>query len=534
MIPKAARPRSGTARDTPGRGPFGRRDAGHAAGPARARPEGRLRRHQPEQLLGRARPLLRPAAESLLAGVLALAAERADPAGARPRPARPGGRPSAARVRLRLHRRRQAALEQRGRAAAGRLRALGARPAAAPGRVVAVGALLPRHDGVPPVPPLGARAGSAGAPGRAGRAAGDARRRAHLRRAEPEPGQRAREPERPGRLVRSTGRLRRTNRLDCRTGHFETVVRNRRGRHPVTGARRRNEERVSALKHLLAYVYPHRRLAYSTIGFHLLQVALAMVLPQLLRYAIDVGLGEKNFRFLLLAAMLTIVLALIRDAIWYRVTSGYQRFASSVSFDLRDRIFETVQRSSYTYTTRARSGHLLALSATDTSAVEEFLNSGLNSLCNLIFLFVLIVAILLTIHPGLTLIAALVLPPVAAVGLMYSRPARERSRRIQHQYGQLTAMLQENLTGMRVVKAFAAEPREGGKFREQADELFDASFRLGALNAWVFPLMNLITAVGIGAVYWVGGERVLSGQLTLGALIAFTQYLAMIVQPVRQ
>jgi ATP-binding cassette subfamily B protein len=291
---------------------------------------------------------------------------------------------------------------------------------------------------------------------------------------------------------------------------------------------------VSALKHILAYAYPHRRLAYSTVGFHFLQVALAMALPQLLRYAIDVGLGQRNFRFLLLAAMLTIVLALLRDAVWYRVTSGYQRFASSVSFDLRDRIFEKVQRSSYPYITRSRSGDLFSLSATDTSAVEEFLNSGLNSLFNLVFLLVFIVVILLTIDPGLTLIAVLVLPAVATVGLLYSRPSRERSRRIQHQYGQLTAMLQENLTGMRVVKAFAAEPREGGKFREQADELFDASFRLGALNAWVFPLMSLTTAVGIAAVYWVGGERVLASQISLGALIAFTQYLMMLVQPVRQ
>jgi ATP-binding cassette subfamily B protein len=291
---------------------------------------------------------------------------------------------------------------------------------------------------------------------------------------------------------------------------------------------------VSALRHILSYAYPHRRLAFPTIGFHFLQIALAMALPQLVRYAIDVGLGERNFRFLLVAAALTIVLALLRDAVWYWVTAGYQRFASSVAFDLRDRIFEKVQRSAYTHITRARSGDLFALSATDTSAVEEFLNSGLNSLFNLVFLFSFIVVILLTIDPGLTLVAALVIPVVATVGLLYARPARERSRRIQHQYGQLTAMLQENLTGMRVVKAFAAEPRESSKFREQADLLFEAAFRLGAMNAWVFPLMSLITATGIAAVFWIGGERVLAGQLSLGSLVAFTQYLMMVVMPVRQ
>ena len=190
---------------------------------------------------------------------------------------------------------------------------------------------------------------------------------------------------------------------------------------------------MSSLRHILAYAYPHRRLAFSTIGFHLLQVALAMALPQLLRYAIDVGLGERNFRFLLLAALLTVGLALVRDAIWYRVGTGYQRFASSVAFDLRDRIFEKVQRSAYTYITRSRSGDLFSLSATDTSAIEEFLNNGLNSLFNLVFLLIFIVAILLTIDPGLTLVAIVIIPVVAVIALLYARPARERSRRIQHQ-----------------------------------------------------------------------------------------------------
>ncbi|TAK25770.1 MAG: ABC transporter ATP-binding protein [Chloroflexota bacterium] len=291
---------------------------------------------------------------------------------------------------------------------------------------------------------------------------------------------------------------------------------------------------MSTFRHILAYAAPYRGIAFSTIGFHFLQLLLSMSLPQIVRQAIDYGLGERNFKFLLLASGLTIVLALVRDAVWYRVTYGYQRFATSVGYDLRDRIYEKVQRSAYTYHTRARSGDLFSLSSIDTGAIEEFLNGGLNSLFNLVFLMVFIVAILVTIEPGLTLIIVLLIPVIATIAMLYARPARERSRRIQHEWGQLTAMLQENLTGMRVVKAFAAEPREVIKFRTHVDTLFDASFRLGALNAWVFPLMSLVTAAGITAVFWVGGERVLGGQLSLGSLVAFTQYLMMAITPVRQ
>lgn len=288
------------------------------------------------------------------------------------------------------------------------------------------------------------------------------------------------------------------------------------------------------LRVILGYASPYQSLGWTTIGWHFVQILLAMSLPEIVRQAIDRGLGERNFGFLIAAAVLTIVLALIRDAVWYRVTYGYQRFASAVAFDLRDRIYEKVQRSSYAYHTRARSGDLFALSSIDTGAIEEFLNGGLNSLFNLTFLLVLIIAILITIDPSLTLIAVAVVPLVAVIALLYAGPARERSRRIQHEYGQLTAMLQENLTGMRVVKAFAAEPREVARFGKHADTLFDAAFRLGALNSWVFPLMSLVTAAGIAAVFWVGGDRVLDGQLTLGSLVAFTQYLGMVVTPVRQ
>ena len=291
---------------------------------------------------------------------------------------------------------------------------------------------------------------------------------------------------------------------------------------------------MNPLRHVLNYAYPHRRGAYWVIAGHFLMMMLGMIMPQLVRTAIDSGLAERNFRFLVFAALATIAVAVVRDLIWYRVANGYQRFASSVAFDLRDRIFEKVQRSGFSFATRSRSGDLFSLSSSDTGAIEEFLNNGLNSLFNLVALVTFILIVLLSIDPLLALVPCLLVPLVGTIAVLYARPARERSRRIQHEYGQLTAVLQENLTGMRVVKAFAAEPRETDKFREHADSLFNASFRLGALNAWVFPLMGLITSAGIAMVLWLGGERVLNGEMTLGSLVAFIYYLNMAVTPVRQ
>src|SRR5690349_19931229 len=120
---------------------------------------------------------------------------------------------------------------------------------------------------------------------------------------------------------------------------------------------------MKPIRYILSYCAPHRRLAYTTIGFHFVMIAAGMALPQLVRQAIDTGLGQHNFRFLLFAALLTILLALVRDAIWYRVNSGYQRFASWVAYDLRDRIYEKVQRSSFSFHVKQRTGDMFALSS---------------------------------------------------------------------------------------------------------------------------------------------------------------------------
>lgn len=291
---------------------------------------------------------------------------------------------------------------------------------------------------------------------------------------------------------------------------------------------------MKPLQFIISYCKPHQRLALSTLGLHVVQVALAMALPQLVRSAIDNGLGQRNFRFLLFAAFMVIVLALFRSAVWYRVSRGYQYFSAVVAFDLRDRIYEKVQRSTIGFMSRQRTGDMFALSSSDTHAIEQFLYDGLHGLVNLMSLLVFIFAILFMIDPSLTLIALIFTPIVAIIALLYTRPARERSRRVQHEYGQLSAVLQENLSGMRVVKAFAAEPRETAKFRSHADSLFDASFKLGVLNAWVFPLMSLIAIAGTTVILWIGGQRVLRGELSLGSLVAFTQYVTMLMFPVRQ
>ncbi|HLH73201.1 MAG TPA: ABC transporter ATP-binding protein, partial [Chloroflexota bacterium] len=219
--------------------------------------------------------------------------------------------------------------------------------------------------------------------------------------------------------------------------------------------------------------------------------------------------------------------------VWYVVNYTYNRLAAEVSYGLRDRLYEKIQRNSLRFLVRSPSGDLFALSSTDVQAIETFLNTGVNQFVNVTVLGTLLFIALIRLDAHLTLIALVIFPLISALAVVYGSLSRERSRRIQNMYAQVSATLQENLTGMRVVKAFAAEEREIAKFTEKVDDLFRASMRSTSLNALVFPTMNLITAFGIALVLWFGGGDVIAGRLSLGSLVAFITYLTMLVNPVR-
>jgi ATP-binding cassette subfamily B protein len=291
---------------------------------------------------------------------------------------------------------------------------------------------------------------------------------------------------------------------------------------------------MPTLRRILGYALARRGLAAAALGAQTIQILLSLVLPILIKTAIDSGLESRDYRSIVYAAVAAIAVTLIRSLIWYSVTYNYMNLASAVSFDLRDRLYEKIQRNGLAFHLRSHSGDLFALSSTDVSAIEGLLNSGMNQAMNTFVLCTALFIVLLRMDVHLTLIALPTVPLIGGLAIVYARLARERSRRIQNLYGQVATTLQENLTGMRVVKAFAGEDREIDKFTEKVDDLFHASMRATTLNAIVFPTMNLVTAMGITLVLWFGGQEVIDGKLTLGSLVAFVTYLTMLVNPVRQ
>ncbi|HEX5415871.1 MAG TPA: ABC transporter ATP-binding protein, partial [Chloroflexota bacterium] len=287
------------------------------------------------------------------------------------------------------------------------------------------------------------------------------------------------------------------------------------------------------LRRLLRMAFAQRRAAVIALTAQIIQIGFSLVLPLFLKSAVDNGLESGDYAMIVLAAAETLGVSAVRSFVWYFVTYYYRVMATAVGFELRDRLYEKLQRNRVAFHLKSHSGDLFALTATDVQAIEDFLNNGLNQAMNILVLSVSLFVVLLSMDFRLTLYALPSVIAVAVLAVFYTPLARERSRRIQNLYGQVAATLQENLTGMRVVKAFSGEAREIVKFREKIDDLYNASMRQTSLNAYTFPTMTFITALGITSVLWFGGQDVIEGRLSLGSLIAFITYLTMLINPIR-
>ena len=290
---------------------------------------------------------------------------------------------------------------------------------------------------------------------------------------------------------------------------------------------------MSTLRRILAYAWPHRLLLFRTWLAQIGQVAIALATPFVIREAIDRGIGASDYPYLLTLGGALVAISLVRGLLWFTAIFGYHRIAHTVAWTIRDRLYEKVQRSTMAFHTGAKSGDLFSHATIDLSAIEEFLIAGIRDTITLVVMSSLVLVMLLSTEPALTLTALPVYPLVAILAIAYARPARERYRRIQMEYGRTTSMLQENLNGVRVVRAFAREDHEQGRFLRQVSELFVSQVRVAKLNASTFPTMTLLTNLGVATVLWFGGQRVMAGEMSLGSLVAFISYLTMLVAPVR-
>ncbi|TMB97304.1 MAG: ABC transporter ATP-binding protein [Chloroflexi bacterium] len=294
---------------------------------------------------------------------------------------------------------------------------------------------------------------------------------------------------------------------------------------------------------LLAFLGPYKRRTALAVLCVLASGAAVLAMPQLIRWAIDYGLapetrngelvatGERHL--LVLAAAAIVGAAVFRGVFAYGQTYLGEWISQRVAYDLRNSIYDRLQRLSYAYHDKQQTGQLMSRATQDVEAVRWFVSMGVLRGFYVLALLLAALALMLTSNWKLTLVIWAFLPFIAWRSAVMALTLRPIWTRIQDGLARLTTVLQEALTGARVVKAFGREDLEQQKFGAEAEALFADSFTSSRIQAKNAPMMNGLWLVATAAVLWVGGREIAHGNLAVGELTAFLLYLTLLQMPVR-
>jgi ATP-binding cassette, subfamily B, bacterial len=245
-------------------------------------------------------------------------------------------------------------------------------------------------------------------------------------------------------------------------------------------------------------------------------------------------IGPDQRTILLFAA-----LAALGIAIAGAICSYIQKYFTTstgqwVMHDLRSRLYSRMQRLSLSYHDQAQTGDLIGRVTSDIDSIQSFISSGLLSALTNSLTLVGMVGVMFYINWRFTLIALSVAPVLFLVIFRYTRLIKKSSREVRKKEGEMVSVIQEVLTSIRVVKAFAREDYEQHRLEEESLETVETALRARSLKAKLAPLVEIIVAVGTSLVLWFGARMALDGTLSAGSLVVFIMYLGKMYKPMQE
>jgi ATP-binding cassette subfamily B protein len=288
---------------------------------------------------------------------------------------------------------------------------------------------------------------------------------------------------------------------------------------------------LKLFRRLLGFLRPYRR----AVGISFLLAAAARgsaaLIPWLVGKTIDhVRTGHANLWPIALvivgAGVINLIFSMSRRLVAGEVSLG-------VEYDLRNRMYAHLQSLELGFFDTQQTGQLMSRATVDLQAVRFFLGYGLVFILQSIVTVLVAAVLMFSLNPLLALITLAPMPAIVWVAFRYGRLNRPASQEVQQRIAELTADVEENVSGVRVVKAFAQEPRQLDRFRGSAQRVFDQSVVSTRLRAFYQPLLGFIPMLGMAGVLLVGGRQAAHGQITVGEFVAFYGYVAMLTGPVR-
>jgi ABC-type multidrug transport system fused ATPase/permease subunit len=291
--------------------------------------------------------------------------------------------------------------------------------------------------------------------------------------------------------------------------------------------------RASRLRHLISLLRPYR--GRVTVMFVSLVIATAAALapPYLAGRAIDDGITQQDMSALTVIVIAFVAAAILNWGATYVQTYLINWVGQRALQDLRVEVFEHLQRLSIGFYSRNRAGVLISRLTNDVQALDQLVTEGISTLFSATLTLVGTAVILVVLDPGLAMITFLTFPVLLVASVAFRLASAGAYRLTRERIAQVTAYLQETLSGVRVVRAFGQEPRHRRRFATLNDEHREANMKTVYLNAAYFPAVELLSAVATAAILVYGGQEVVDGAVTIGVLATFVFYLQSFFDPIQ-
>ncbi len=291
---------------------------------------------------------------------------------------------------------------------------------------------------------------------------------------------------------------------------------------------------MGSLLRLLHYLSPYRKQVALTYFCLAANMALNLLIPQVVKGVLDIGLADKDLQFLMLSALAIIGIAAVNTLFAFGLQYLREWVSQRVAYDVRNQLYNHVQRLSFSYHDTAQTGQFMSRATSDVENIRAYTGPWLVDLTQSIFL--LISVTIITMLVDLRLATLTLIPTLLTffITVRFGRIIRPVHMRIQQHFSRMSTTLQENLSGVRVVKAFAREPHENEKYKTDNWKLLEENMRSVMIAAANFPMMRFLTVVSTLLLLWFGGQDVIAGRMSIGTIVAFNSYLVMISWPLRR
>ncbi len=282
---------------------------------------------------------------------------------------------------------------------------------------------------------------------------------------------------------------------------------------------------------LLGFLGPYKRAVAISFVLAAAAMGVTVLIPYLIGRTVDEIRDQSTNLWPLAIAVAAAGVLRLAFSVWRRIVAG--RVSLGVEYDLRNRMYRHLHSLELAFFDGQQTGQLMSRATVDLQSVRFFLGYGLIFLAQSAITILIAAGVMLALDPALAAVALAPTPLVVWIAFRYGQRNRPASQEVQQRIAELTAEAEENIGGVRVVKAFAQESRQLARFRIAVQRVFDQSMVSTRLRAFYNPFIGFLPQLGLAAILLLGGRQAINGSITLGEFVAFYGYVVMLTAPMR-